>query len=443
MAGEIKKDKSKLSKRELDVLRAVAKGLSNQEVGRELVISENTVRVHLRKIYAKLEVQSRTEATMRAIQDGIIDMPGNESTAASAESSPTQPIVPDIPTVSPQKAVYFFGTLLVALAVLFTPYWRNLFYRPAQTSILDHPVNTTDPAVLADLVEQWQQPAEMPSARSRMGVATLGNKLYIIGGERTSGTTGLVEIYDSVSNQWQEGSGKPTAVANVQAVPIGTEIYVPGGCTSETTAISTLEVYSPADNSWRTGAPMPAKRCAYAAVAFGEKIMIVGGWDGAVYKPDVFVYSTITDSWETLGTPYPKAVGFAGAALQDGLLVVAGGYDGMHEYADVFQYSFDTGEWEPLPSLNTARGGLGLVSLGDSLYAVGGGWTHPVSSNEQWSPDTNTWSEIDTPNIGEWRNLGLATIDRKIYAVGGWNGGYMNSVFSYKTVYKVFIPLSY
>lgn len=65
-------DEQKLSKREIEVLQTLAKGLSNQEIATELFISVNTVRVHLRNIYQKLQVQSRTEATMCGIKNGWI-----------------------------------------------------------------------------------------------------------------------------------------------------------------------------------------------------------------------------------------------------------------------------------------------------------------------------------------------------------------------------------
>lgn len=57
-----------LSPRERDVMRLVASGLSNREVGDALFISEETVKTHLRRIFEKLEVSSRTQAVLRSQQ---------------------------------------------------------------------------------------------------------------------------------------------------------------------------------------------------------------------------------------------------------------------------------------------------------------------------------------------------------------------------------------
>jgi LuxR family maltose regulon positive regulatory protein len=51
-----------LSQQELRVLRLLAAGLSNTDIGRELVVSNNTVKTHVKSIYRKLNVKSRDEA---------------------------------------------------------------------------------------------------------------------------------------------------------------------------------------------------------------------------------------------------------------------------------------------------------------------------------------------------------------------------------------------
>jgi DNA-binding NarL/FixJ family response regulator len=61
-----------LSKREMDVLKCLAGGMTSSQVASELFISENTVKTHVRHILEKLEAANRAEAVSRAIQLGII-----------------------------------------------------------------------------------------------------------------------------------------------------------------------------------------------------------------------------------------------------------------------------------------------------------------------------------------------------------------------------------
>ncbi|MEU3528244.1 response regulator transcription factor [Streptomyces sp. NPDC038707] len=61
-----------LTARERDVLRAVADGLSNAEIGRRLVIGEATVKTHLLRVFAKLDVSDRTRAVVVALERGLL-----------------------------------------------------------------------------------------------------------------------------------------------------------------------------------------------------------------------------------------------------------------------------------------------------------------------------------------------------------------------------------
>jgi DNA-binding NarL/FixJ family response regulator len=62
--------------RELEVLRGVARGLTNAEIGRELFIGEATVKTHLLRVFAKLGVDDRTRAVMVAVERGLLPGPG-------------------------------------------------------------------------------------------------------------------------------------------------------------------------------------------------------------------------------------------------------------------------------------------------------------------------------------------------------------------------------
>jgi len=65
-------DRARLSKREMAVLTAMADGLSNKEIARRLGISFHTVKFHVASILEKLEVDTRTEAVIKAAQLGLV-----------------------------------------------------------------------------------------------------------------------------------------------------------------------------------------------------------------------------------------------------------------------------------------------------------------------------------------------------------------------------------
>ena len=63
-----------LTERELDVLRLLAKGSANKQIGAQLHISESTVKTHVANIFQKLEVTDRTEAVTVALSRGLIKL---------------------------------------------------------------------------------------------------------------------------------------------------------------------------------------------------------------------------------------------------------------------------------------------------------------------------------------------------------------------------------
>ena len=64
-----------LTDRETAILSALARGLSNEAIGKELWVAQQTVKFHLTNIYRKLDVKNRTEAARYAYEHGLIDSP--------------------------------------------------------------------------------------------------------------------------------------------------------------------------------------------------------------------------------------------------------------------------------------------------------------------------------------------------------------------------------
>lgn len=72
----------RLSERELEVLRLMAKGMSNKEIGRALWIGETTVKTHVSHILRKLDQSDRTQAVLMAVQAGLVRLSPAEADQA-------------------------------------------------------------------------------------------------------------------------------------------------------------------------------------------------------------------------------------------------------------------------------------------------------------------------------------------------------------------------
>jgi DNA-binding NarL/FixJ family response regulator len=63
-----------LSDREVEVLKLMSRGASNKEIAGTLSLSESTVRTHIQSIFQKMGVNNRTEAVIKAVNKGIIEL---------------------------------------------------------------------------------------------------------------------------------------------------------------------------------------------------------------------------------------------------------------------------------------------------------------------------------------------------------------------------------
>jgi len=431
-----------LTERELEVLKLVATGATNHQIARDLIISVNTVKVHLRNIFRKLDVESRTEATLYAIREGWV-VP--EPTEPSREMTP-EPLAPPRERISTHQRLFFGVTaLLIALGVLL-PVPRTASngagdpFTDRVSGVMGDPSSTRP--------SRWDSVAQMPTARARLAVVAYGGKIYAIAGDTADGVTGAVEAYDPATDTWTRQARKPHPVRNVGAAVLGNLIYVPGGYDAMDEATTTVEVYDPQADTWSEVAPLPTPLFAYAIASVHDRLYVFGGSNGVSYLDTVYVYNPTHNTWTT-GAPMSEPRAFCAAAAVGERVYVIGGYDGQSEsdLCTVYDPSKEgSGEhpWTQRASLGMGRGGLAAVAVEGHIYAIGGGWTEYLSFNERYDTRGNVWATFDSPLFGQWRTLGVASVSGQegtaIYAIGGWSDRNLSTNYAYKTFFRIYLP---
>jgi DNA-binding CsgD family transcriptional regulator len=428
---------SPLSDRELEVLRLVATGATNQQIAHELDISINTVKVHIRNIFEKLGVQSRTEATLYAIQQGLVAVQGTP-TAVNEPPVAVQPL-PVARTAWLARWSVLAAVALVVLAVAAVA-WLRVPVREGSAGL----PGATQPTGLprAAISPRWAFRSDLPAPRSGLAVASLGGMIYAVAGQGDQGPVQAVERYDPNADAWTRLADKPTAVRDVAAAVLGNKIYVPGGCDADGRALDVLEVYDPTADQWTPAAPLLAPRCGYALATLEGQLYLFGGTDGSNYQSGVFVYVPAADRWHT-ATPMPTARAYAGAGVVEGRIYVVGGYNGrdlaINEVYDPSQDQARGQPWSIRTSMPEGRGGLGVVALQRWLYVIGGGWEAKDLPPIRYDTRSDMWAPLEKGFSGLWRNLGATAVvvgdTVRIYAIGGWTGAPAATNAEYTALY--------
>lgn len=444
-----------LSDRELDVLKRLAAGESNKAIADGLSISPYTVKTHLRNIYSKLGVSTRTEAMTVALQQGVLTVPGGVdapheeapdvaarpvAAVAVPSNGATPAVFPPAAPAAPGAHAHRWRTLSLALLALLLltaaafafVQWREGVFTPPAAPYVEQPLGET----------RWLSSRPLAEGRAGRAAAAVGLDVYAIGGETASGASGAVSVFDTKAREWRMAADKPTAVTEATAAELFGEIYVPGGALADGQPTAIVEAYSPAQDAWRRVASLPEPVAGGLAVADAGFLYLIGGRNAAGALPAVYLYDPGADSWRPLA-PLPAARAAAAGGALTGRLYVVGGTDGTAAQRSCFIYDPPADTWDTCPDMIRPRVDAGATVLLNKLYVIGGTLGDEPGNGEVYDPNSRAWTVLNAPpDITAWSAPGVTHVETRIYALGGRRGDALSdaTLVYAPLAFQTFIP---
>ncbi|MHB8646018.1 MAG: Kelch repeat-containing protein [Thermomicrobiales bacterium] len=333
--------------------------------------------------------------------------------------------------IEPESRMHMLGLvcLLFAIAVFFltsasvadpigTPTDRVSVYDPGQ------------PRAASGIF--WSGFDALPAPRKNMGVVAIGTTPYVVGGDDASGPTSSVLAFDTSlrdqpvagqSARWVTKAPLPEPRASLAVAILDGKIYAVGG-ERDGTAVATATVYDPTTDRWSALPPLPEGRTDLAAAGANGKLYVFGGTTVAGKVPKrpglatVSVYDPVTNQWSTAPAMPTARSGLATVTVGDAIYALGGQHNGT-SLKTAERFDPHTNVWSTVAPMRDARRNLAATSREKTIYAAGGIGTAESSNTLQvYDSAANTWSSGPDLVAGS-SGLGLATVNGKLYTVGG------------------------
>ena len=230
----------------------------------------------------------------------------------------------------------------------------------------------------------------IPAYRQGAACASVANKIYMIGGNSTTGTDGVIVIYDTVSETTTYATYATNIASRASACVIGTDVYFYGGLARGGGWNNTLYKYDTLKDTISTLANMPYYFSGMIAV--NKKIYFFGGSNSsALPQKQSFVYDTETKTTTGIAE-FPKYVFEypCCAAFGDNIFIFGGKLSDMastsssHAYVSstVYKYSISNNTYESVGALPVSTYASQAIPFGLDVYIFGGAIDVSYTSNQ-------------------------------------------------------------
>lgn len=449
-----------LSEREIEILQLVARGATNQQIAVQLDISLNTVKVHMRNILAKTGTSSRTEASLYAVRNGIIQVPGLLSADSPSASATLTKVLETkrIATVTAPVATPSPETQPPPDALPHLP-TREPVAQP-DAGVPSH-LPTREPVAQPDA--QVPSPYEIVSVPAEVPIPIPGAgssaRTFSVRSEpvRWLVTVLLLLVIAAATITWVVSRVVPASLPTPTPMPISPghppaednswaprtapsearvgsglteydgKLYLVGGMAASGVS-NHLERYTPQSDTWTRLANKPTPVTDIQAVVIGEILYVPGGQlSNRTVSDQLEGYAIGRGRWITL-PPLPKPRSQYAVAALDGKLYLFGGWDGQTYRAEVWMYDPDEQRWQERTSMPDARGRLSVTVVGNQIHLIGGEESSgPVSLHQVYHPsqDNGTgqpWSSLP-PLPDPLNQLTAVTVLNNVYVFAPASAG--------------------
>lgn len=284
--------------------------------------------------------------------------------------------------------------------------------------------NTRSPGASGTPTEEFV--TAVPIARGEHGVGTLAGEVYILGGF-TPAVTSSVQAYSPDTEQWRDVADFPVVFHHPNVATVDNKLYVVGfhAGSGQRKGDPGSYVYDPDVNQWQAVAPMPPEtaRGASCVTTYAGKVYVFGGTND-VALPDASVYDPALDEWETL--PFlPATRHHCVAATVGEQIYIVSGRDVIIEEVQAESYVFDpeTRQYTEVAPILTPRGGAAGALLGGKIYVFGGEGNSAdprkiFHETEVYDPASDSWTALPDMSVPR-HGFGAAVIGDRIYLPAG------------------------